>query len=174
MRELESSLQQFAEFLLKGQLMCPKATPFAVRWVWSFLQRPAQDLPPRRPGPTVLRRARARGAVAGLAGAAGRAGPPHLLRQFSAAHRLAPGALDGGRRFRFLAIVDDFSREALALVVDTSIGGRRLVRVLDAVVARRGSESAPATTRTVRSAAIRTGYAGSSTTAPNAKARVPA
>jgi hypothetical protein len=45
MRELESSLQQFAEFLLKGQLMHPKAAPFAVRWVRSFLQRPAQDLP---------------------------------------------------------------------------------------------------------------------------------
>ena len=32
----------------------------------------------------------------------------------------------GGRRFRILAIVDDFTREALALVVDTSIGGWRL------------------------------------------------
>jgi putative transposase len=32
--------------------------------------------------------------------------------------------LSWGRRFRVLAIVDDFTREALALVVDTSIGGR--------------------------------------------------
>ena len=47
-------------------------------------------------------------------------------------------ALDWGRRFRILAIVDDFTREALALVVDTSIGGRRLARELDALVARRG------------------------------------
>ena len=45
MRELDVSLQQFAEFLLKGQLMRPKAAPFAVRWVRIFLQRPAQDLP---------------------------------------------------------------------------------------------------------------------------------
>jgi hypothetical protein len=45
MRELESWLQQFAEFLLRGQLMRPRAAPFAVRWVRSFLQRPAQDLP---------------------------------------------------------------------------------------------------------------------------------
>lgn len=37
-------------------------------------------------------------------------------------------ALAWGRRFRILAIVDDFTREALALVVDTSIGGARLVR----------------------------------------------
>lgn len=47
-------------------------------------------------------------------------------------------ALDGGRRFRILAIVDDFTREALALVVDTAIGGRRLARELDTLIARRG------------------------------------
>ena len=47
-------------------------------------------------------------------------------------------ALAWGRRFRILAIVDDFTREALALVVDTSIGGRRLARELDALIARRG------------------------------------
>jgi transposase InsO family protein len=45
---------------------------------------------------------------------------------------------DWGRRFRVPAIVDDFTREALALVVDSSIGGRRVVRALDAVIARRG------------------------------------
>ena len=33
---------------------------------------------------------------------------------------------------------DDFTREALALVVDTSIAGRRVVRELDALIARRG------------------------------------
>ena len=47
-------------------------------------------------------------------------------------------ALAWGRRFRILCIVDDFTREALALVVDTSIGGGRLVRELDALIARRG------------------------------------
>jgi putative transposase len=46
--------------------------------------------------------------------------------------------LSWGRRFRALAIVDDFTREALALVVDTSIGGRRVVRALDALIARHG------------------------------------
>jgi putative transposase len=46
--------------------------------------------------------------------------------------------LSWGRRFRVLAIVDDFTREALALVVDTSIGGRRVVRALDALIARHG------------------------------------
>lgn len=46
--------------------------------------------------------------------------------------------LSWGRRFRVLAIVDDFTREALALVADTSIGGHRVVRELDALIARRG------------------------------------
>jgi putative transposase len=50
----------------------------------------------------------------------------------------AADVLSWGRRFRVLAVVDDFTREALALVVDSSIGGRRVVRELDAVVARRG------------------------------------
>lgn len=47
-------------------------------------------------------------------------------------------ALSWGRRIRILCIVDDFTREGLALVVDTSIGGRRLVRELEALIARRG------------------------------------
>jgi putative transposase len=47
-------------------------------------------------------------------------------------------SLSWGRRFRILCIVDDFTREALDLVVDTSIGGRRLARELDALIARRG------------------------------------
>lgn len=47
-------------------------------------------------------------------------------------------ALSWGWRFRVLAVVDDFTREALALVVDTSIGGVRVVRELDALIVRRG------------------------------------
>ena len=43
-----------------------------------------------------------------------------------------------GRRFRVLVIVDDFTRECLALVVDTSISGRRVASELDAIVAARG------------------------------------
>jgi putative transposase len=42
------------------------------------------------------------------------------------------------RRFRVLAIVDDFTRECLALVADTSLSGTRVARELDAVIARRG------------------------------------
>ena len=42
------------------------------------------------------------------------------------------------RRFRILAVVDDCTRECLALVADTSIPGLRVARELDRVVARRG------------------------------------
>ena len=47
-------------------------------------------------------------------------------------------AFADGRRFRILAIVDDFTRECLALVADTSLPGLRVVRELDALIARRG------------------------------------
>lgn len=43
-----------------------------------------------------------------------------------------------GRRFRMLAIVDDYMRECLALVPDTSLSGLRLARDLDGVIRLRG------------------------------------
>ena len=42
-----------------------------------------------------------------------------------------------GRRFRILAVVDDFTRECLCLVADTSLSGLRVARELDAVITRR-------------------------------------
>ena len=45
MRELESSLQQFSEFLLKAQMVRPVAAPYFVRWVRRFLARPASHEP---------------------------------------------------------------------------------------------------------------------------------
>ena len=47
-------------------------------------------------------------------------------------------AFTDGRRFRVLAIVDDLSRECLALVADTSLSGLRVTRELTAIMARRG------------------------------------
>ena len=41
------------------------------------------------------------------------------------------------RRFRVLAVVDDFTRECLALVADTSISGVRVGRELDAIIVKR-------------------------------------
>ena len=47
-------------------------------------------------------------------------------------------ALVDSRRFRILCVIDDFSRECLATVVDNSISGIRVARELDRIAARRG------------------------------------
>ena len=47
-------------------------------------------------------------------------------------------ALTDERRFRIFAVVNDFTRECLAIVGDTSISGHRVVRELDAIIAARG------------------------------------
>ncbi len=43
-----------------------------------------------------------------------------------------------GRRFRILTVVDNCTRECLALVADTSISGLRVARELDAIIRWRG------------------------------------
>ena len=43
-----------------------------------------------------------------------------------------------GRRFRILCVIDDFSRECLATVVDNSISGIRVARELDRTAELRG------------------------------------
>ena len=43
-----------------------------------------------------------------------------------------------GRRFRILAVIDDFTRECLALVADTSLSGARVARELDDLIRRHG------------------------------------
>jgi len=47
-------------------------------------------------------------------------------------------ALWDGRRFRTFNVVDDFNREALAIVVDFSLTAERVVRELEAIAAVRG------------------------------------
>lgn len=47
-------------------------------------------------------------------------------------------ALTDGRRFRLLTLVDGYNWECLALVADTSLSGHRVVRELDAGIARPG------------------------------------
>jgi putative transposase len=47
-------------------------------------------------------------------------------------------ALSDGRRFRILGVLDQCSRECLTLAADTSIGGARVVRELDALVCKHG------------------------------------
>ena len=46
--------------------------------------------------------------------------------------------LADGRRFRCLGVMDRFTRECLAIEVDTSLTGRRVVAVLNLLVAMRG------------------------------------
>ncbi len=43
-----------------------------------------------------------------------------------------------GRRFSILTVVDNCTRECLALVADTSLSGGRLARELDFIIAQRG------------------------------------
>jgi putative transposase len=51
-------------------------------------------------------------------------------------------AFADGRRFRILCVVDDFTRECLGLVADTSLSGLRVARELDAIIQRRGKPEA--------------------------------
>lgn len=46
-------------------------------------------------------------------------------------------AFADGRRFRILAVVDDYSRECVRLIADTSISGARVARELDIAIAGR-------------------------------------
>ena len=47
-------------------------------------------------------------------------------------------ALLDSRRFRILCVIDDFTRECLATVVDNSLSGIRVARELDGIAAARG------------------------------------
>ena len=48
-------------------------------------------------------------------------------------------SLATGRRFRTLNVVDDYTRECLRIEVDTSLGGKRVARVLEGLRQERGS-----------------------------------
>jgi len=70
-----------------------------------------------------------------------RAGQP--LRACSAANQewaldFVHDAVESGRAIRVLSVVDAYTRECLALEVDTSFASRRVTRVLEGIVAERG------------------------------------
>jgi putative transposase len=54
----------------------------------------------------------------------------------------AHDVIAAGRTIRVLSIVDTYTRECLALEVDTGFASRRVTRVLDEVIARRGRPTA--------------------------------
>jgi len=65
------------------------------------------------------------------------------LRQYTAANQewaldFVHDAIAAGRAIRVLSVVDAYTRECLALEVDTSFASRRVTRVLDAIIAQRG------------------------------------
>jgi putative transposase len=47
-------------------------------------------------------------------------------------------AVECGRTIRVLSVIDAYTRECLALEVDTSFASRRVTRVLEAIIAERG------------------------------------
>jgi putative transposase len=49
----------------------------------------------------------------------------------------ASDTLTDGRRFRILVVVDDFTRECLGLIADTSLSGARVARELTAIACQR-------------------------------------
>jgi len=51
-------------------------------------------------------------------------------------------SLHTGRTFRTFNVIDDFNREALAIEIDTSLPGERVVRVLEQLCAWRGAPKA--------------------------------
>ena len=52
---------------------------------------------------------------------------------------LCPTRLTDSRRFRILAVIDDFNRECLCLVADVSLSGVRVARELDKIADLRGT-----------------------------------
>jgi hypothetical protein len=62
-----------------------------------------------------------------------------------------------GRRFRILAVIDDFTRECLGLIADTSISGLRVARELDALVRLYGKPTAIVSDNVLRAEGDRIG-----------------
>lgn len=74
-----------------------------------------------------------------------RSGSPRLL--LTAANEewaldFAHDVIAAGRTIRVLSVVDAYTRECLALEVDTGFASRRVTRVLDEVIAQRGKPAA--------------------------------
>ena len=64
--------------------------------------------------------------------------PPLIARPFDTLRTgFASDALACGRRFRLLNGIDDYSRECLVCIVDTSLSERRVVGALTAIAERR-------------------------------------
>jgi len=68
--------------------------------------------------------------------------------------------LADGRRFRLLNVVDDFTRECLAVEVDTSLTGPRVTRVLERLCALRGRPERLVSDKMAQSSPVRRSTVG--------------
>ena len=73
----------------------------------------------------------------GAAGARVTLPPPQRVNERWSMDFVADSIVNG-RRFRALTIVDDYTRECPTIEVDTSLGGRRVINVLDRLADIRG------------------------------------
>lgn len=62
---------------------------------------------------------------------------PHKMNHCWSVDFISDALIDG-RRFRLFNVVDDFSREALAIEVNLNISAHRVVRILERLSAERG------------------------------------
>jgi putative transposase len=113
---------------------------FGYRRLYVLLQREGYAVNHKRverlyrdAGLSLRRRGRKR-SVAIARGVSPRASGPNIQWSLD----FVSDALAWGRRIRLLTILDTFTREALAIEVDTSLPGERVVQVLARVVAERG------------------------------------
>jgi putative transposase len=89
----------------------------------------------REEGLSLRRRKRKRLTSEGRGPAESATGPNEVWSLDFVSDATAPG-----RRLKLLTLVDTYTRESLAIEVDTSIGGERLARVLDRVIGERGAQ----------------------------------
>jgi putative transposase len=86
--------------------------------------------------------------------------PRHGLSDQWRSHGSISDSLAWGRRFRVLCIIDDFSRECLGAVVDTSISGHRVARELDRIAELRGYPCMVVSDRAIEAPLVRAQWRG--------------
>jgi putative transposase len=102
------------------------------RYLWTLLRREGQCINHKR----VYRLYRAEGLAVRTKRRKRMAAAPRLVLPPAARPNerwsmdFVSDVTEGGRRFRVFTVVDDFSRRAVATVVDTSFSGARLARIL--------------------------------------------
>jgi putative transposase len=138
-----TSKKEVSDASLKDQLakLAQERPRFGYRRLWAMLRRVGEVINRKRVyrvyrelGLAVRQRKRKKIAAAARVRPPG----PTQANQRWSMDFVSDGLRDG-RRFRTLNIVDDYTRESLAIEVDFSLPGARVVRVLEGLVASRGN-----------------------------------